>query len=99
MFVPQAHFLRNRNPSRVAHDGVACQFRLLGRGESALDDGIAIVKRHLAGGDLRGSSLVDLVTDDQDSEQTILRGWTEIDGLEKNFVEMSIAEPPGVRAV
>ena len=73
------------------------QLRLLHRGQGGLDDGIAVVERHLAGGNaahLRGDPVIDFVSDNQESQLRVFRRGAEVDGLDKDLVKMLPAKPP-----
>src|ERR1700674_4871118 len=73
------------------------QFRLMQRRECAPDNSISIVKSHLTGGnaaDLIGNAIIDLISNYQESEQSIFGGRAEVDRLQKHLVKMLRAVPP-----
>src|SRR5437764_15477659 len=76
------------------------KFRFLFRRQRTSHDVITVVERHLTcrdATDLRSHSVVDLVTNRQESEEAILSRRSEIDGLSADFIKMLRGIPPVAR--
>src|SRR3981081_328646 len=66
-------------------------------GQSAGYYFVAVQKRHLAGGDfayLLGKTVIDLVTNDEETEKRAFGLCAEVNRLHKGLVEMVRSEPP-----
>src|SRR5436309_8047591 len=96
LLATQLNVLRSRGRRKEAFS-LALQVRLLGGGKCADYDRLSVPEGGLARGDsadVCSHAIVDLVPHRQNAQRGVLRGGTEINGLEENLKEVAAAKPP-----